>query len=42
MKWYILAELYFFRASEEGEEIFKVLQNVLEVLLAFPQALDKR
>lgn len=42
MKRYILAELYFFRASEEGEEIFKVLQNVLEVLLAFPQALDKR
>lgn len=38
----ILAELYFFRVSEEGEEIFKVLQNVQEVLLAFPQALDKK
>lgn len=42
MKMCILAELYFFRVSEEGEEIFKVLQNVQEVLLAFPQALDKK
>lgn len=42
MKRYILTELYFFRASEEGEEIFKVSQNVQEVQLAFPQALDKR
>lgn len=42
MKRYILTELYFFRVSEEGEEIFKVSQNVQEVQLAFPQALDKR
>lgn len=34
--------MYFSRTVSEGGEIFKVLQNFLEVLLAFPLAVDKR
>lgn len=35
-------QVYFSRAVSEEGEIFEVLQNFLEVLLAFSQALDKR